>query len=235
MRTLLITGGSRGIGLETVKQFLAKGYRVINLDKNTPKEAITGNYHYVYVDLKETDTLNDVFHTALQHTDHIDALILNAAYQENMPLETMTEAHLDEAYNVNIKATVLLTQQFVKQHRKDHGRIIIITSTRAYMSEANTLSYSLSKGALTSLTHSLAITLQETPITVNAIAPGWIHTHDNDNLRDKDHNFHPSNCVGSPKDIANACLYLADETSEFINAETIIIDGGVTKKMIYPE
>lgn len=235
MRTLLITGGSHGIGLETVKQFLVKGYRVINLDKNTPREAITGHYHYVYVDLQETKTLKDAFQTALHHTDHIDIIIFNAAHQENIPLETITEAHLDTAYRVNIKAAILLTQHFVKQHRKAHGRIIFITSTRAYMSEGNTPSYTFSKGALTSLTHSLAITLQETPITVNAIAPGWIHTKDDETIREKDHTFHPSNRVGTPKDIANACLYIADDTSDFLNAETIIIDGGVTKKMIYPE
>ncbi|MFW5838485.1 MAG: SDR family NAD(P)-dependent oxidoreductase [Bacillota bacterium] len=235
MRTLFITGGSHGIGLETVKQFLAKDYKVINLDKTTPKEAITGNYHYVYVDLKEIDTINDAFHTAYQHTDHIDIIIFNAAYQSNMPFEAITEAHLDEAYAVNIKSTILLTQLFVKHHRKQHGRIIFITSTRAYMSEKDTVSYSFSKGALTSLTHSLAITLQNKPITVNAIAPGWIHTRETETLREKDHLFHPSNRVGIPKDIANACLYIADETNDFLNAETITIDGGVTKKMMYPE
>jgi NAD(P)-dependent dehydrogenase (short-subunit alcohol dehydrogenase family) len=235
MRTVLITGGSHGIGLEIVKQFLAKAYRVINLDKNTPDEAITGNYHYVYVDLKNMNTLNEAFQTALKHSNHIDIAIFNAAYQDNMPLETLTEAHLDEAYNVNVKATILLAKQFINQHRKPHGRIILISSTRATMSEANTISYSFSKGALSALTHSLAITLHEKPITVNAIAPGWIHTHDKDNLREKDHAFHPSNRVGTPKDIAAACLYISDETNDFLNAETITIDGGVTKKMIYPE
>ncbi len=235
MKTVLITGGSHGIGLTTVKQFLAKGYRVINLDKNTPEDPITGNYHYVYVDLNETDTLNQAFETALKHTEHLDIIIFNAAYQKNVPLEEMTETHLDEAYNVNIKATILLTKRFIKQHRQANGRIIIITSTRAFMSEANTISYSFSKGALTSLMHSLAITLQNKPITVNAIAPGWIHTNENETLREKDHTFHPSNRVGTPKDIANACLYIADEANDFLNAETIVIDGGVTKKMIYPE
>lgn len=234
MKTILITGGSHGIGLALVNHYLEAGWRVINFDKNSPKKAIKGAYHFVYVDLAKTETLEEAFNMGLSHTKHLDAIIHNAAYQENVSLKNIDESHLDEAYRVNIKAPIMLTKWYVNQFIKSHGRIIFITSTRAYMSEKNTIAYSMSKGALEALKHSFAITLEDKAITVNAIAPGWIHTRDN-HLREVDHKFHPSNRVGTPADIARACLYLTDEANGFINGETIVIDGGVTKKMIYPE
>jgi len=83
------------------------------------------------------------------------------------------------------------------------------------------------------LTHSQAISYSEDNITVNCISPGWIHTGDYETLRDIDHEQHPSKRVGKPEDIARACLFLADTENDFINGENIVIDGGMTRKMIY--
>ena len=84
-------------------------------------------------------------------------------------------------------------------------------------------------------THSLAVSLAPLHITVNAIAPGWIHVREEEQLRPEDHAFHPSGRVGTPEDIARACLFLCDEANDFLNGQTLTIDGGATIRMIYPE
>ena len=85
------------------------------------------------------------------------------------------------------------------------------------------------------MTHSLAVSLSEYHITVNSISPGWIQTHDYEQLTDEDHAQHPSGRVGKPEDVARMCTFLCQDGNEFINAENIVIDGGMTKKMIYAE
>ncbi len=234
MRTVLITGGSFNIGLALVEAYLAQGWRVINVDKHSPDRVIKGEYHYVHGDLNDIEKLSTVFATAKANTKQIDALIHNAVFNTKTTLKTLDEAVLDESYRVNIKAPLLLTKWFAEQYLGDHGRIIHVTSTRAYMSEKDTLPYTMSKGAMAALTHALAITLADKHITVNAVAPGWI-AHDNERLRLIDHRFHPSGRVGTSDDVVRACLYLTEKGNNFVNATTLVVDGGVTKKMIYPE
>ena len=141
------------------------------------------------------------------------------------------------------KATgsIFITSRLLAIHRKEqsspnpYGRIINICSTRYLMSEPGSEGYAASKGGIYSLTHALALSLSEWNITVNSIAPGWIQTHDYDQLQPVDHSQHPSRRVGKPEDIARMCLFLCEENNDFINGENITIDGGMTKKMIYLE
>ncbi len=93
--------------------------------------------------------------------------------------------------------------------------------------------YGMSKGGITSLTNTLCVSLIGTPITVNAISPGHIYTGAWKDLEERDHTIHPSNRVGISRDISNVCLFLANEENDFINGANIIVDGGMTKKMIY--
>ncbi|MGL4927658.1 MAG: SDR family oxidoreductase [Plesiomonas shigelloides] len=80
---------------------------------------------------------------------------------------------------------------------------------------------------------SLANSLAEYPITVNAISPGWIQTEDYHTLTEADHRQHPSGRVGRPDDITRACLFFADPRNDFINGANLVVDGGMSKKMIY--
>jgi NAD(P)-dependent dehydrogenase (short-subunit alcohol dehydrogenase family) len=101
------------------------------------------------------------------------------------------------------------------------------------MSEPHSEGYAASKGGIYSLTHALALSLSKYGITVNSIAPGWIENNNYETLTDADHEQHPSQRVGKPEDIARTCLFLCQHENNFINAENIVIDGGMTKKMIY--
>ena len=110
-----------------------------------------------------------------------------------------------------------------------------LCSTRYLQSEAGCEAYAASKGGIWSLTHALAVSLAPYHITVNCIAPGWISVNEDEILRPKDHAFHLSGRVGRAEDIARTCLFLCEQKSDFINGQCITVDGGVTKKMIYPE
>ena len=85
------------------------------------------------------------------------------------------------------------------------------------------------------MTHALAVSLAPYHITVNCIAPGWINVNESEVITPKDQAFHLSGRVGKAEDIARTCIFLCDKKSDFINGQCITIDGGVTKKMIYPE
>ena len=103
------------------------------------------------------------------------------------------------------------------------------------MSEANTESYSASKGGLLALTHALAISLGP-DVRVNCVSPGWIETKNYGALRLKDHSQHPAGRVGKPEDIAEIVAWLLDgKRSGFVTGANFVVDGGMTRKMIYEE
>ena len=102
------------------------------------------------------------------------------------------------------------------------------------MAEPNTEPYCATKGAIISFTKALAISAGKLGVRANSISPGWIAAKDAD-LRDIDHSQHPCGRVGRPEDIARACLYLADQNNSFVTGQDLVIDGGMTAKMIYED
>ena len=101
------------------------------------------------------------------------------------------------------------------------------------MSEPNSEAYAASKGGILALTHALAASFSIYKISVNAILPGWIETGNYETLTKEDHNQHLSQRVGTPDDIAHACLFLSNRENDFITGTQLVIDGGMTRKMIY--
>jgi len=142
--------------------------------------------------------------------------------------------------SVNLTSYFLCSQLFAPHLLKSKGCIINIASTRALMSEPNTDPYSASKGGIVALTHSLAVTLGKRRVRVNCVSPGWIDTSEwqmrpsTPKLRKKDHLQHPAGRVGTPEDVAEVCLFLASPRSAgFITGQNFVVDGGMTRKMIY--
>jgi NAD(P)-dependent dehydrogenase (short-subunit alcohol dehydrogenase family) len=103
------------------------------------------------------------------------------------------------------------------------------------MSEPNTESYAASKGGLLALTHALAISLGP-DVRVNCVSPGWIATDPREHLRRKHHRQHPAGRVGRPEDIAELVAFLVDgERSGFVTGANFVVDGGMTRKMMYED
>ena len=242
-RTVLVTGGAHGIGRAIATAFLEVGATVLVFDIDTAAgEAFARECRekgqplsFYAIDLTQPANVCQLF-TELASRQRIDILVNNAGKGNFKPLTDLSTEEWDEILNLNLRAAFILAREFARANRgTGYGRIINIASTRFLMSEPGSEAYAASKGGLVALTHALALSLSDEKITVNCISPGWIETRDYNSLRLADHRQHPSGRVGEPADIARACLFLADEQNDFINGQNIIIDGGMTRKMIYLE
>lgn len=167
----------------------------------------------------------------------IDLVVNNAAKILFKPLEDVTYEAWQQVMNTNLGSIFLFAKYAKETLRIQKGSIINIASTRAYMSEPHTESYSASKGGIIALTHSLAISLGP-DIRVNSISPGWIDSRNDaqkakEPLSREEHSLHPCGRVGEPQDVASMVLWLADNANSFVTGQDFIIDGGMTKKMIY--
>ena len=136
--------------------------------------------------------------------------------------------------NTNLSVPVFLVKE-LRPIMSEGGSILFTGSYAGQQAYSSSLVYGVTKSAIHFLTKSLVKELEPKQIRVNAIAPGWIHVREEEQLRPEDHAFHPSGRVGTPEDIARACLFLCDEANDFLNGQTLTIDGGATIRMIYPE
>ncbi len=241
-RRVFVTGGAGGIGRAIVLAFRKAGCPVSFCDKDEKRGralAQEAGAEFHPVDVSDTDRLTAAVQHVLHHRGDIDILINNVGIADFRPLTDCSPADFMHTLSVNL-TPAFVTSQLLAEHRKNlaepnpfGGRIINICSTRHLMSEEGTEAYSASKGALRSLTHALMMSLAKYRITANSISPGWIECVDYSALADADHAQHPSQRVGRPEDVARACLFLAAPDSDFINGIDLVIDGGMTHKMIY--
>ncbi|MEM1608046.1 MAG: SDR family oxidoreductase, partial [Ignisphaera sp.] len=156
--------------------------------------------------------------------------------------KSLEEQTLDEwrrIIDVNLTGPWLCSKHAVRYMKLSGGVIINIASTRAFQSEPNTEPYSASKGGLIALTHALAISLAKYGIRVVSVSPGWIDTSawqippKGSRLSPLDHMWHPAGRVGRPEDIAALVAFLASDEASWITGVNIVIDGGVSAKMVY--
>uniref|UniRef100_UPI0035697AC4 SDR family NAD(P)-dependent oxidoreductase n=1 Tax=Bacteroides finegoldii TaxID=338188 RepID=UPI0035697AC4 len=242
-KRVFITGGAEGIGKAIVEVFCLSGDQVafcdINETAGQETAKATGSIFHK-VDVSDKDALESCIQRILSEWNDIDIIVNNVGISQFSSITETSVEDFDKILSINLRP-VFITSRLLAIHRKEqsspnpYGRIINICSTRYLMSEPGSEGYAASKGGIYSLTHALALSLSEWNITVNSIAPGWIQTHDYDQLQPEDHSQHPSRRVGKPEDIARMCLFLCEENNDFINGENITIDGGMTKKMIYLE
>ena len=241
-RRVLVTGGANGIGLAITRSFLKAGCKVavFDVDKERGEElARNEGVRFYHVDLSDAGSVEASFANLLQSWRDVDIMVNNAGIGAFKPLTEVGTEDFDRVINTNLRPIFILAMMWAKHKRlypipSDYGgRMINISSTRHIQSETGTESYSASKGAIASLTHSLMMSLSEFGITVNCISPGWIHTGKPEELREEDHLQHPSRRVGQPEDIARTCIFLSLPGNDFINGADIVVDGGMTRKMIY--
>lgn len=243
MRRIFVTGAGHGIGRAIVEAFAAAGDRVAFCDMDTEcgeQVAASTGARFFPLDVCDKAALETAVQTLLDEWGDLDILVNNVGIGGFEPLTTTTVEHFEQILNTNLHSA-FITARLLAIHREKqgasnpYGRIVNLCSTRYLQSEAGTEAYAASKGGIWSLTHALAVSLAPYHITVNCIAPGWISVNEEEVIRPEDHSFHLSGRVGRAEDIARTCLFLCEEKSDFINGQCITVDGGVTKKMIYPE
>ena len=234
-KIVVVTGGSNGIGKNIVESFLSEGSKVyfIDIDKERA-EKITSkhkNVTYYHGDIANEKTLKEFVSTVLSKHSKIDYLINNACISKKGILSNCSYHDFNYVLKVGVTAPYMLSKLFMNNFNEG-GAIVNISSTRAYMSQEDTESYTAAKGGITALTHALSISLAG-KVRVNSISPGWIENEVNVKHSSEDMSQHPVKRVGKVSDISNMVMFLCSEKASFITGQDITVDGGMTKLMIY--
>lgn len=240
-RRVFVTGGASGIGRAIVEAFRKVDCRVAFCDIDTKAGMSTAQAtgaQFYPVDVRDVNALEACMTRLLDAWGDIDVIVNNVGLGCFVPLVESTVDDFDNVLALNLRP-VFVTARRLAIHRTNnggepsYGRIINLCSTRYKQSESGTEGYAASKGGIASLTHALMMSLSPLGVTVNCISPGWIENAQYPVMTEEDHLQHPSRRVGKPEDIARMCVFLCMPENDFINGENIVIDGGMTRKMIY--
>jgi len=250
-KNAVITGGSDGIGLGIARAFAREGANLLLIGKDPEKlqraqQALLNEFgvqvHTLSADLSKTETVTEVVKDIERLLSTVDILVNNAGLGKFVAFEQVDNALYDAHFNLNVKAPYFLTQGLLPALMKNKGNVINISSYFAHRMLPNraTTVYSATKGALNSFTKALAFELGHLSVRVNAIAPGSISTPQfNRNLQaltpEKQAAFetmvkeiYPLQHIGSPEDIAKACVFLASDNASWITGTVLAVDGGLT-------
>ncbi|MDE2199722.1 MAG: SDR family oxidoreductase [Rhodospirillales bacterium] len=226
-RVALVTGAAGGIGAAIAADLHERGWHVVGADLR-PAPSLG---RHVVADIADEAAVATLVAGIAAGEGRLDALICNAGIMIRKPVTALGLAEWNRVLATNLTSTFLLARAATPLLRAAKGAIVTIASTRARMSEADTEAYAASKGGLVALTHALSVSLGP-EIRVNCISPGWIDTN-GAALRPIDHAQHPAGRVGTPADIASMAAFLIGPESGFITGAEFVIDGGMTRKMIY--
>ena len=230
MKTAVVTGGARGIGLEVVKKFLAEGYKVAVLS-NMDAE-IEGATVYK-CDVSDFGTVEAIAKKIAADFGGVDVLVNNAGITRDNLAILMKEEEFDSVIAVNLKGVFNCCRHFMRYIMKSSaGRIINLSSVSGLHGNAGQVNYAASKAGVIAITKTLARELGGKGVTVNAIAPGFIQTDMTAVLSDEIRETVKSSTLlkklGTMEDVANAVLFLASEGAGYITGHTLVIDGGLT-------
>ncbi|PSC74545.1 oxidoreductase isoform B [Micractinium conductrix] len=247
LKTAVVTGTASpaGIGRACARAFVRAGYQVLGVDKmrlqdSEPDEALVARYKHTMLDISRPEEAGFVPAACEKNfgSQTVHVLINNAGIADpHMP--TQAEAavqHWRVVIDTNLTGAFLMSLNVLPHMPAGQAAIVHVSATRAHQSEPHTEAYAAAKAGLLGLAHAQAVSLAR-KVRVNTVLPGWIDTSgDPSSLSAADHAWHPAGRVGRPEDVAQLCLFLADgERAGFITGQEFVVDGGVSKKMVYPE
>lgn len=248
-KVAIVTGGGQGIGRGITEHLLAAGVRVAfwEADEEAGREAAEDfirpeEAHFIHCDVSKEEDVKRAIAETLSIGGRIDFLVNNAGLSIFKSIDELSLSEWNHILGVNLTGAFLCTKYAAPHLRKSKGAIVNIASTRAYQSEPNGEAYGASKGGLVALTHALAASLGP-DVRVNCVSPGWIDVsglrkrskRQQEELRPIDHEQHPCGRVGNVGDVARMVLFLLREENSFLTGHNYVVDGGMTKKMIYEE
>jgi NAD(P)-dependent dehydrogenase (short-subunit alcohol dehydrogenase family) len=239
----VITGGSSGIGLATAKRFVEEGAHVVITGRREKelKEAaafIGRNVTTVVGDVSRLEDLDQLYAVVKEKHGHIDILFANAGWGEVAPLETATETHFDQTFDLNVKGTFFTAQKALPLF-KDGGSIILTSSVSNVMGLPSFTVYAASKAAVRSFARGWTMELKDRNIRVNSISPGPIDTpalektgltpEQVKQAADQWATEIPLGRRGKAEEIAAAAVFLGSDESSFITGVDLAVDGGMAQ------
>jgi NAD(P)-dependent dehydrogenase (short-subunit alcohol dehydrogenase family) len=247
-RCAVVTGAARGIGRGIAMALAGAGYRLVLADTDGAGiEAVAaelgtpGRARAITADVGQEADADAIARLAREAFGRIDALVNNAgiAGPYNGPLEQLSLEEWERRLRINLTGPFLCSRACAPSLREARGAIVNIASTRALQSEPDSEAYAASKGGLVALTHAMAVSLGP-QVRVNAVSPGWIDVRGSrpgdappSALDESDHHQHPVGRVGTTADIGAAVTWLLSDAAGFITGQNLVIDGGMTRLMIY--
>lgn len=241
MKTVLITGASRGIGAATARLFAQKGWAVAVNYRNSREAAEElvseirkngGTALAIPADVGDPEQVEALFQTAERELGQIEALVNNAGIAQQKLFTDLTDEDWDELFRVDVKGVFLCCRRalpaMIRRHR---GVIVNISSMWGQVGASCEVHYSAAKAAVIGLTRALAKEVGPSGIRVNCIAPGVIQTEMNGNLTPETlealKEETPLELLGDPADVAKAAWFLTSEDSAFITGQVLGVNGGM--------
>ncbi|WP_430882824.1 3-oxoacyl-[acyl-carrier-protein] reductase [Fusibacter sp. JL216-2] len=240
-KTVIVTGGSRGIGRAIALDFAKSGASVVvNYNRNAEKaeevvkeiEAIGPKGLAVQCNVSNQEDVDGLLKATVDTFGTVDFLINNAGITKDTLILRMKENDWDAVVDTNLKGTFMTTKVIGKYMlKKKSGRIVNITSVVGLMGNAGQSNYAASKAGVVGFTKSIAKEFASRGLTVNAVAPGFIESDMTDVLSDDVKEMYskaiPLGKMGKPEDVANAVKFLCSDMSKYITGQVIQVDGGM--------
>lgn len=236
-KNIIVTGASGGIGSSIIKKLNEARANIIATGTRIEKlEELKKKYEGIKIlkfDISQTDKIEDFIDNATNELGgNLDCIINNAGItQDNLAIRMSLE-EWQKVININLTSTFLMSKFSIKKMLKNKsGKIVNITSVVGHTGNLGQANYTASKAGIVAMSKSLAIEYAKKNININCISPGFIKTAMTDKIDDKFKEAIvskiPSARLGEPDDIANAVLFLSSEQSNYINGETLHVNGGM--------
>ena len=236
-KNIIVTGASGGIGNSIVKKLNKAGANILASGTRIEKlEELKKNFENIKIlkfDISQSDKIGEFIENATNELNgSLDGLVNNAGItQDNLAIRMSLE-EWQKVININLTSTFLMSKFAIKKMLKNKsGKIVNITSVVGHTGNLGQANYTASKAAIVAMSKSLAIEYAKKNININCISPGFIKTAMTDNIDEKFKEVIvskiPSARLGEPDDIANAVLFLSSDQSDYINGETIHVNGGM--------
>jgi len=242
-KVAVVTGASKGIGAAIAKQMAAEGAAVV-VNYASSKEGADrvvseiskngGKALAVQADISNAKDVQRLFAETKKTFGRVDVLVNNAGIYERSPVGEITEAHFHKHYDLNVLGLILASKEAAKYFDGTGGSIVNVSSIVSTLAPPNLAVYNGTKGAVDSITRTLARELGPRKIRVNAINPGVVETEGTHtagivqgDFRKQVESQTPLGRIGQPEDIAPAAVFFASDDSSWITGETLVIAGGM--------
>ena len=228
-RTVLVTGGNRGIGRAIAEEFVAQGHRVAVTVRSG--EGPTGTLS-VIADVTDSASLDAAFETIEEKLGPVEVLVANAGITRDMLLLRMTDEDFEDVLNTNLTGAFRVVKRATKGMMKARfGRVILISSVVGLLGSAGQVNYSAAKSGLVGMARSITRELGSRGITANVIAPGFIETDMTAALPEEQQEQYkkniPAGRFATPTEVAKVVSWLASDDSAYISGAVIPVDGGL--------